>query len=393
MALIIDNRNAIAGPGVHALVVGVSDYKNLRDFNDAPIEPQWFLTKLTSGASSAFAISQLLLRDRCRLPLKTLRLLLSPHAEELAKTPAIGASGASPASRQALEDEAKAWRRDAMNEKDSITVFYFAGHGLQRGPEDGVGLLEDFKPDDGPPLAKSFEVGDIKDGMAPSDTRPNIAMTQFYFMDACLTRPEAQKKFVGVQVPEVFGAELNSVEYRSAPLMFSTVGGAIALGREGQPSYFAEALTLAFDRAAEDPIEDGTGNTVWPVTSLTVKNYLDYYYDKFNLGTRVTLSGIVGNPVLRNLPDPPSVDMSIEVQPEAVGNGYNLWLLDGNDTPTPPCTPAAVKRIDVTIPAGIYRVKVDAGLLKVNPYRSAPKWITQKVAGPWRLDLQPLLNG
>ena len=392
MALIIDNRNAIAGPGVHALVVGVSDYKNLRDFNDAPVEPQWFLTKLTSGASSAFAISQLLMRDKCRLPLKTLRLLLSPHAEELARTPAIGASGASPATRQALEDEAKAWRKDAMNEKDSITVFYFAGHGLQRGPEDGVGLLEDFKPDDGPPLAKSFEVGDIKDGMAPSDTHPNIAMTQFYFMDACLTRPETQKKFVGVQVPEVFGAELNSIEYRSAPLMFSTVGGAIALGREGQPSYFAEALTLAFDRAAEDPIDDGAGNTVWPVTSLTVKNYLDYYYAKFSLGTQVTLNGIVGTPVLRNLPDPPNVDMSIEVQPDAVGNDYNLWLLDGNDTPTPPCTPAGVKKIDVTIPAGIYRVKVDAGLLKVNPYRSAPKWITQKVTGPWRHNLQPLLD-
>ena len=55
--------------------------------------------------------------------------------------------------------------------------------------------------------------------------------------------------------PEVFGMELNFVDRRDAPLMYSTVDGAIALGRNGKPSHFAEALARGLDRAAEEADE------------------------------------------------------------------------------------------------------------------------------------------
>ena len=85
MALVIDNRATVKGdPGVHLLIVGVSDYLNLPDHDDVPREETWFLTKLSSPALSAFKIYQFLTaKDSLALPLKTARLLLSPSQVEL----------------------------------------------------------------------------------------------------------------------------------------------------------------------------------------------------------------------------------------------------------------------------------------------------------------------
>ena len=137
--------------------------------------------------------------------------------------------------------------------------------------------------------------------MAPSPTYPNIAQTQFYFVDACMDAEREAEEICQSAVPEVFGAELNVVDRRHAPLMYSTVDGAIALGRNGKPSHFAEALTRALQRAAEEP-DEITG--LWPVTASTIKNALDFYYTKNELGTLVTMGSLVGSPVIRYLPRP-----------------------------------------------------------------------------------------
>lgn len=382
MALVIDNRGTVPGPGVHVLIVGVSDYLNLPDRDDPATEARWFLNKLTSPALSAFKIHEFLRQSTLRLPLKTVRLLLSPSPVELGIEPALATVGASRANRAAFESMARDWREDAKNNPADMTILYFAGHGLQRGPEEGVLLLEDFLSA-GPPLAKCFEIGDIKNGMAPSATYPNIALTQFYFVDACLTRQQTQKKFVNPQVPDVFGAELNVVDRREAPVMFSTVDGAIALGREGKPSHFSEALTLALQRAAEDPVDDPAGGALWPITSLTMKTALDLYYAKHNLGTKVKVGGVVGLPVIRYLPGPPDVDISVQVQPSSLGNPCGVWVYDESDTAVPQANPTDKTQFEITVKAGIYRLQIDAAHLATNPYRSARKFITQRGPWPW----------
>jgi hypothetical protein len=390
VALVVDNRAAIAGPGAHVLIVGVSDYLNLPDHDEPSLESTWFLNKLTSAALSAFKTYEFIRHSALRLPLKTARLLLSTSQVELGAEPALGTIGATRATRLAFETFARDWREDAKNNPGDMTIFYFAGHGIQRGPEDGVLLLEDFLAA-GPPLAKCFEIGDIRNGMAPSPTYPNVALTQFYFVDACLTRQETQKKFVNPQVPDVFGVELNVVDRREAPMMFSTVDGAIALGRAGKPSHFAEALTLALQRAAEDPV-DVNGSTVWPITSLTIKTALDSYYAKHNLGTKVKMGGVVGLPVIRYLPGAPDVDISIEVQPDSLGNPCGVWLYDDNDKPVPQCDPTEKTQFETTVKAGIYRVQVESRLLKSSPYRSQRKFVTQRGPWPWLHNLATLLK-
>jgi hypothetical protein len=390
VALVIDNRGIVLGPGVHVLIVGVSDYLNLPEPDDPSLEATWFLNKLSSAALSAFKTYEFIRQSALRLPLKTVRLLLSPSQVELNAEPGLSTAHATRADRGAFETFARAWREDAKDNPADMTIFYFAGHGLQRGPEDGVLLLEDFLAH-GPPLAKCFEIGDIRNGMAPSPTYPHIALTQFYFIDACLTRPETQKKFVNPQVPDVFGAELNVVDRREAPMLFSTVDGAVALGRHGRPSHFAEALELALRRAAEDPAEEN-GNTVWPVTSLTIKTALDSYYAKHNLGTKVKVGGVVGLPIIRYLPGPPDVDISVQVQPDSLGNPYGVWLYDDNDGAVPQCDPTERTQFEITVKAGIYRVQVESTRLKSSPYRSQRKFITQRGPWPWLHNLALLMK-
>jgi hypothetical protein len=392
MSLVVDNRNAVQGAGVHALIVGVSDYLNLPDFDDPPREATWSLNKLTSAALSAFAMFEEIKQDNLRLPLKSVRLLLSPHPVEIAANPAVANTGAGRANRAAFETDARDWRKDAKSNPEDMTVFFFSGHGIQRGPEEGVLLLEDFLGADEPPLAKCFEIGDIKNGMAPSPSFPNIALTQFYFVDACLTRPETQKKFVDPQVPEVFGAELNVVDRREAPVMFSTVDGAIALGREGKPSHFSEALTLALRDAAENPQPDANGAVVWPITSLTIKTALDAYYDEHELGTKVKLGGVVGTPVIRNLPNPPDVKMIVEVKPENLGPPFGLWIFDEADQPLPQFGPTNEKRVNTTVKAGLYRVRVESDRLQASPYSSRFMFVTQKGPWPWLHNLSNRLK-
>jgi hypothetical protein len=387
VALVIDNRAAVQGPGVHALIIGVSDYLNLPDAGEPSSEATWSLNKLTSPTLSAFKVFDFIRTTGLRLPLKTVRLLLSPSQVELNAEPALAAAGATRANRAALDKFAADWRNDAAARPDDMTLFYFAGHGTQRGPEEAVLMLEDFLTG-ASPLGRCFEIGNVRGGMAPSPTFPNIALTQFYFVDACMDRNAKLKTFVNPTVPEVFGVELNVVDRRAAPLMYSTVDGAIALGRSGKPSHFAEALVLALQRAAEEP-DDATGQ--WPVTTLTMKSSLDFYYTKHQLGTLVKMGSIVGSPVIRFLAGPPDVDISIEVQPDSLGTPLGIGLLDENNVAVPG-NPAAKMKFELTVKAGFYRVQVDSLRLASSPYRSQLKFVTRATLKPWTHNLVPLLK-
>ena len=385
MALVINNN--VPGSGVHALIIGVSDYLNLPAHDARPSDATWSLNKLTSPALSAFKVFDFIRTSDLRLPLKTVRLLLSPSQIELQAEPRLAGVTPTRASRAALDTFAADWRNDASVDPDDMTLFYFAGHGTQRGPEDAVLMLDDFLTG-AAPLGRCFEIRNLKGGMAPSPTFPNIAQTQFYFVDACMDRNAKLKTFVNPTVPEVFGVELNVVDRRAAPLIYSTVDGAIALGRKGKPSHFAEALTRALERAAEEP-DEVTGQ--WPVTASTIKNALDFYYIKNELGTLVTMGSHSASPVIRYLAGPPNIDISVEIQPDSLGLPCTIGVLDENNVAIAGCNPAATTKFDLTVKAGFYRVEVNSGRLTSNPFRSQLRPFMKPTLKPWTHNLVPLL--
>jgi hypothetical protein len=225
--------------------------------------------------------------------------------------------------------------------------------------------------------------------MAPTPKRPNIALTQFYFVDACMDRNAKLRTFLNPTVPQVFGIELSEADRREAPMIFSTVDGTIALGRSRKPSHFCQALTQAFERGAEEP---NPVTEKWSVTATTMKNALDYYYDKNKLGTHVTMGSLVGSPVIRHLAGPPDVDISVEVQPDDLGLPCAIDVLDENSIAIAGCNPDAKTKFDLTIKAGFYRVQVNSGRLKSTPFRSKGRPFMKPTLDPWTHNLVPLLK-
>src|SRR5215207_8928348 len=145
MTLILDRRAELDGPGLHALVAGVSRYPHLPGGDGAPAAQALGMQQLTSCALSAFRIASWLRSraDRLTAPLATLRLLLSPSADEERVEPALrGVADA--CTFDALRKSIAAWRTSAQENLHDATVFYFAGHGVQRSKGDAVLLCEDF---------------------------------------------------------------------------------------------------------------------------------------------------------------------------------------------------------------------------------------------------------
>lgn len=124
----------IPGPGIHALVVGVSDYTYLPAPEDPPVDESWNFVKLSSPALSAFRIYQWLVKnkDNLPLPLKSIRLLVAPSAAEQGADADLKNLQAVVPTWDAFHDAVWAWREDAGKNPQDITFFYFAGHGLQR---------------------------------------------------------------------------------------------------------------------------------------------------------------------------------------------------------------------------------------------------------------------
>lgn len=371
---------AVVGPGMHALIVGVSEYMYLPGAEEPPENKTWNFNKLTSAALSAYKIYEWLdgHKGALRLPVKSIRLLLAPSLVEKNAEPALQTLNAVVPTWDAFKSAAWAWQEAAGKEPQNMTFFYFAGHGLQRGPEEGILLLADVGEPQTTMLLRCVSFGDIRNGMAPAESFPNIAKTQFYFIDACRVRPESLNKFVDPKVPEFWPIELPYADRREAPVLFSTVDGAIALGRKGKPSYFAEGLLLAFERGAED-LDDSSDPPVWPITSMTLKTALDRFYAKNNVGTPVNPGGMVGAPILRNLTEPPDVDVGIYIRPDLLAGNCEVELCDDNGVPVrqfPGCTSM---KIELTVKAGIYRLIVKSQRIKDNLYRSKSRPLNQRM--------------
>jgi Caspase domain len=155
------------------------------------------MSQLTSAALSAFRMAQWLERraDRLTAPLATLRLLLSPSEREVEDVEPALATVAEPCIFEALRSEVADWRDDASGRSDDVTLFYFAGHGVQRVKGDAVMLCEDFGDGVGGVLDRAISGVNLYNGMAPAPGREGIARTQFYFIDACRIRPDAFSQY------------------------------------------------------------------------------------------------------------------------------------------------------------------------------------------------------
>ena len=284
MALVIDHRTAHGtGPGVHAFIVGVSDYPFLPAAPTAVQPHHYGIAPLTSAALGAFAFYKWLIDAQTELPLPlvTCRLLLAPSQLERTNDPTIDAVGAArPQLRNFLTDAA-AWRTDASSSPDSIAIFYFAGHGVQRTKDDAVLLLEEFGDGIGGPLMNGVDVKNLFYGMAPSPARPQIANTQLYFIDACRNMPSIFTSFETLQPTQVFPVELSGQDNRRAPVFYASIAGTTALGLRGKQTLFSKAVVDCLLNDAAD-LQEINGQERWVVSVHRLAKALEFSIDDLN---------------------------------------------------------------------------------------------------------------
>jgi hypothetical protein len=363
--LVLDRRAALGpAPGLHAVLIGVSDYAYLKSPDEPPGDGFAALQKLDFTAISAFKLYDKLVEldtlGRLYRPLKTVRLLIAPSAIEAAAEPRLALwTGALPTwsgIRRALRE----WRADVGAGRDEMALFYFGGHGIRRSLEESILLAQDFGDPDGTALERAFRFSNVRSAMVPSPEFPDIGRDQFYFVDACRDKPPALDTLDDTSTPKMFDLALNNLDYRRAPLYLSTPAGGVAAGKSGQQTFFVEALLWALDHASyrketlEDRIEDG-----WPIRAKSLSDGLSCYNPSFD--ARFELTGLISDPILCFARDPPSLTLRISLAPTPGKADVETAALRNLETDD--VVPAGVDAdpCAVSIPAGLYQFILKPG--------------------------------
>ena len=359
-SLVVDRRAELAAPGLHAILIGVSDYDYLPPHDEPPGEGLEALKKLGSPALSAFRFRQQLEQldalKRLRHPLKTVRLLTAPSPMEIATEPALEGA-AQRANFDAIKKALRAWRRDVAEAKEAAGLFYFGGHGIRRTRDESILLASDFLDPDEVKLGHAFRLSNVRDGMVPSGEFPNIGRTQYYFIDACRDKPDALDTLDTTETPKIFDAALNLPDDRQAPIYFATYSGGLAAGVIGKETYFYLAVAWALEHASREAVADANGE-VWPVSAQSLKDGIERANGLF--AGRLEMTGAVGNPEICFRPDPPSFDMQVSIAPETLRPSVaRAWLIEINRDEEVDLPPPADPRV-ATIKAGFYRLEVES---------------------------------
>jgi hypothetical protein len=393
VSLILDRRAALAGkPGLHAVLIGVSDYAHLPSADDPPGEGLAALRKLRSSSLSAYALFRKLealdAEGRLVRPLATVRFLNSPAPEELAKGPALAGLGA-PATRTGIAQALAAWRTDVATSRDNQSLFYFCGHGIRRSLEESILLAADFlDPTPGiPKLFNSFRLSNIRNGMVPGPSFPEIGREQFYFVDACREKPDALDTLDTTETPKIFDAELGGLDDRRAPVFFATMTGGLAAGLPAQPTFFADALIWAMDHGSFGARAlDGQG-VVWPVTAPSLKVGIEASNALFD--SRVELTGLVADPVLCFRRDPPRLPLRVALAPEPLPAPVKMLSLTELNTRTrldiSPVEHVGPHIVDVS--AGMYQMTVKPRSKRFQRVRSDILFLSIQSKMPLVFDL------
>jgi hypothetical protein len=250
------------GPGLHALIVGVSRYPHLPAPGAEPTALQQRhglgLEQLTAAARTGCLVYRWLLHNRARLParLASCRLLLAAVASELEATDGLEEL-ASDALLQSFHRAAKAWRADAASDPDNVALFYFAGHGFQRKRgSNHVLLLEDTgNPAEGGRLFHAFEARNLVDGMAASGDYERVARRQLFFFDACRLPLTEGYRWEDEKSSEIWSVSTIAHDDRTAVEYYTTEPGAEAFEIASRQTMFSRALLRCLRGAGADEID------------------------------------------------------------------------------------------------------------------------------------------
>ncbi|MFD4367399.1 caspase family protein [Rhodococcus sp. NPDC058521] len=397
-SLVFEDRALAGKPALHALIAGVSEYSHLPGPGEAATSAGLGMRRLSCTSLTAYLILDWLMKtadeQRLHFPLGSVRLLLSPTTKEIGVTAlhsAQGTIGLPPIAQlkvptcdqNNLSAATEAWRRSATANRDGATFFYFSGHGIQRTRSDQLLLLDTFGA--GGTLSRhSVDVSSLRNGMAPyanskglgdpSGVRPEIARTQFYFIDACRSAPSRLLSYEELRSGAVWDVEAADMrDDRRAPVFYAAIPAGAARALTDKQSLFSMALLrcLAGEAAnAPDQSTDGRSATDWHVSSFSLNLGLPRRLDEVNAdygGDQIGLAdGFTEDAVLCYLKERPLVSFQLGIEPDNAAASTCVHLEGQSD-------PKYVR--DFRTPADPYpfRVSLEAGFYEFSAALDQPR--------------------
>lgn len=331
MTAIFDDREVLRGkPGVHALIVGVSDLPYCFAASGPMAEETFGLCPVEGAAISAQRFCDWLLERKQYLPqpLATVRLLLSPlHGTALPGT------ADSSASLENFLDALYEWRTDASANVGNISVFYFSGWGFGIGNDIAL-VLTDFGRPRRPVMSGTVSFDNIYAGMSPSFSNADVATTQFYFVDAGRAHEPSAQPYLASVANAFSLVPSRRRDLRNAPVFYSSVAGGMPFSHVGGPSVFGEVLLDCLKvRAAEATEGFRAGQRVWRVSVNSLNAALEREFDKLatdakmKLQQNYALGGIVKEATICTLPEaPPMKALKFDRRKQSTGPGMHLLI-------------------------------------------------------------------
>ena len=336
------------------------------------------------------------------VPLGTCRLLLAPSEAEKPRLGLAPEHKPLEATRANFATSAAEWRDDASSRPGNVAFFYFAGHGVQRTHGDHVLLFPGFgKPGNATPILwEGVALDDIMVGMGPSSDRPDVARTQFYFVDACRDRVDPFDQQEWNSVPPLWKIPKLNPDMRDAVLFRTTAYGSPAYSIPNDKTVFAQALLDCLGGLAG--VDDGgvydnaTGDPLWCVTANSLNNALNdripAISDAHGLPhQQVEPSGRMSNLVITLLDKVPSFPVTLRAIPSGADKVAKMAVCDddgqirGTYLQPFPCHP-----ITAEFPGGYYEVRAiqdSPPLLKVRRFLSKSPSIEWRI--PFQLPAPP----
>jgi hypothetical protein len=323
---LFEDRDLDGGPGLHALVIGISRYPHLPPQGGPPRGEQFGLCSVDGPALTAWRVAEKLRTLPAGAawvrPLKSLRLLLLPSNADCAAEPALAQWNGQVPDVITARQVAAAWQADCEASDNEVALFYFAGHGLRLDVDCLVlaGFGENASAAN-PSLVGCCSVESLMQGMF-ARRGWEMAREQFWFVDACRTPIDYER--IGEVIPPErllsrrFGDGQN---LRQFGLQATAVGGA-ALTWPGQTgTAFGNSFLNALDGAVDRPLATPAGAVAtsrpWPVNVLTLQSaiHVQLGANPVTASQKTDLLGAGGTGPLLLHSQPPEITVRFAVGP------------------------------------------------------------------------------
>lgn len=368
MTLLTHQRQFGHQPEVHALVIGVGDYRHLEGGNRRKLVPTGGMGQLDSPPISAAKFCRWLINDMRPQG----RVLGS--VDVLCSGPAhfVDADGhqVTPdrATMRQVKKAAARWYAAAKSHPDNLAIFYFCGHGVSSGDVHSL-LLEDFGADQLDP----FNSGAIDAEAFMDGLRQNDARSQLFLLDACRTVDHQSFGHLGAQrgTPIISGAAHANLGTIHQAALWATALGLQAYGRTVQESLFMEAMLASMNGAGSmQDVNDGS----WVIQPDMLKRGIDFLIQR-TYGTQVqyaTLDRLVQGFAVHVLPGNPVVPVKVSCRPANKTDETELRCSSGDIRLAGPSHPW-----HLDLPHSSYTFEAVSGLRGVVDTKSshtAPPW-------------------